>query len=196
MFGTKPLFEQKLNYYHLNHKEQASVRFVWKSTNYNARKLFCLGLNELSGYIMSHQKQLTDTIGLTTYYKYPDSKVHGDNMGPTWGRQDPGGPHVGHVNLAIWVPIHKWGTHISSLTETARKEMYVMSRLPLIAICKQQEIIEARHIINDGVAHDMVSLYKPNRWEFHHLMRTPVSSRTGVYDWTCNEANKYTRNKD
>ena len=23
-------------------------------------------------------------------------------MGPTWGRQDPGGPHVGHVNLAIW----------------------------------------------------------------------------------------------
>ena len=22
-------------------------------------------------------------------------------MGPTWGRQDPGGPHVGHTNLAI-----------------------------------------------------------------------------------------------
>ena len=32
----------------------------------------------------------------------PDSKVHVANMGPTWGRQDPGGPHVGHVNLAIW----------------------------------------------------------------------------------------------
>ena len=29
------------------------------------------------------------------------SKVHGANMGPTWGRQDPGGPHVGHTNLAI-----------------------------------------------------------------------------------------------
>ena len=37
----------------------------------------------------------------------PDSKVHGDNMGPTWGRQDPRGPHVGHQNLAIWdVPLH------------------------------------------------------------------------------------------
>ena len=24
-------------------------------------------------------------------------------MGPTWGRQDPGRPHVGHVDLAIWV---------------------------------------------------------------------------------------------
>ena len=23
-------------------------------------------------------------------------------MGPTWGQQDPGGPHVGHMNLAIW----------------------------------------------------------------------------------------------
>ena len=34
---------------------------------------------------------------------FPDSKVHGANMGPTWGRQDPGGSHVGHMNLAIWV---------------------------------------------------------------------------------------------
>ena len=32
----------------------------------------------------------------------PDSKVHGANMGPTWGRQDPGGPHVGPMKLAIW----------------------------------------------------------------------------------------------
>ena len=32
----------------------------------------------------------------------PDSKVHGANMGPTWGRQDPGGPHVGPMNFAIW----------------------------------------------------------------------------------------------
>ena len=32
----------------------------------------------------------------------PDSKVHGANTGPIWGRQDPGGPHVGPMNLAIW----------------------------------------------------------------------------------------------
>ena len=38
----------------------------------------------------------------------PESKVHGANMGPTWGRQDPGGPHVGHVNLAIWVVEKSW----------------------------------------------------------------------------------------
>ena len=42
----------------------------------------------------------------------PDSRVHGANMGPIWGRQDPGGMggaggggggvHVGTMNFAIW----------------------------------------------------------------------------------------------
>ena len=32
----------------------------------------------------------------------PDSKVHGAYMGPTWGRQDPGGPHVCPMIIAIW----------------------------------------------------------------------------------------------
>ena len=31
-----------------------------------------------------------------------DSKVHGANTGPIWGRQDPGGLHVGPMNFAIW----------------------------------------------------------------------------------------------
>ena len=34
---------------------------------------------------------------------YPDSKAHGANMRPIWGRQDPGEPHVGPMNFAIWV---------------------------------------------------------------------------------------------
>ena len=33
----------------------------------------------------------------------PDCKVYGANMGPIWGRQDPGGPHVGPIKFAIWV---------------------------------------------------------------------------------------------
>ena len=32
----------------------------------------------------------------------PDSKVHEANMGSIWGRQDPGGPHVGPINFVIW----------------------------------------------------------------------------------------------
>ena len=34
---------------------------------------------------------------------FPDSKIHEANMGPIWGRQDPGGAHVGPMNFAIWV---------------------------------------------------------------------------------------------
>ena len=33
---------------------------------------------------------------------HPDTNVHGANMGPIWGRQDPVGPHVGPMNIAIW----------------------------------------------------------------------------------------------
>ena len=36
---------------------------------------------------------------------YTDSKGHGANMGPIWGRQGPGGHHVGPMNFAIWVPL-------------------------------------------------------------------------------------------
>ena len=35
----------------------------------------------------------------------PDNEVHGAKMGSTWGRQDPGGPHRGHMNLAIWAGV-------------------------------------------------------------------------------------------
>ena len=40
----------------------------------------------------------------------PDSKVHGANMGPIWGRQDPGGPRIGPMNFAIWDVCveHRW----------------------------------------------------------------------------------------
>ena len=41
----------------------------------------------------------------TIVQTYPDSKVHGANMGSIWGQQDPGGPHVGPMNLALWVNI-------------------------------------------------------------------------------------------
>ena len=33
---------------------------------------------------------------------YPDSKVLGTNMGPSRGRQDPGGPKIGPMNFAIY----------------------------------------------------------------------------------------------
>ena len=37
-----------------------------------------------------------------TIWSTPDRNVHGDNMGPIWGRQGPGGPHDGPMKFAIW----------------------------------------------------------------------------------------------
>ena len=36
---------------------------------------------------------------------HPYSKDHEANMGPIWGRQDPGGPHAGPMTFAIWALI-------------------------------------------------------------------------------------------
>ena len=46
-----------------------------------------------------------DDVWLIENNHFPYSKVHGANMGPIWGRQDPGGPHVGPLNFAIWVSL-------------------------------------------------------------------------------------------
>ena len=37
-----------------------------------------------------------------SYVYIPDIKVHGTNVGPIWGRQDPGGPHFVPMNFVIW----------------------------------------------------------------------------------------------
>ena len=47
------------------------------------------------------RREISPTV--TKMQKYPDSKLHGANMGPIWGRQEPNGPHVGPMNFAIWV---------------------------------------------------------------------------------------------
>ena len=47
----------------------------------------------------------------------PDSNVRGTSMGPTWGRQDPGGHHVGQVNLAIWDVIPNKCIHLQYFPE-------------------------------------------------------------------------------
>ena len=43
---------------------------------------------------------------------FPDSKVHGANMGSTWVLSAPDGPHVGPVNLAIRDGATGWQCHI------------------------------------------------------------------------------------
>ena len=49
------------------------------------------------------------------YEVFPESKVHGDNMGPIWGRQGQDGPYVGPMSFALWVVLYwtiSWKKHI------------------------------------------------------------------------------------
>ena len=50
-----------------------------------------------------HTKVLHHCFVFSMIWTYPDSKVHGANMGPIWGQQDPGGSHAGPINFAIWL---------------------------------------------------------------------------------------------
>ena len=47
-------------------------------------------------------KQVTPWVWRRSIIRSPDSKVHGANIGPIWDRQDPGGPRVEPMNIAIW----------------------------------------------------------------------------------------------
>ena len=62
----------------------------------------------------------------------PESKVHGANMGPIWGRQDPGGPHIGPMNLAI--------------SDSHDYEIGQNNVLPTIIASKTKPLTTKRHI--------------------------------------------------
>ena len=63
----------------------------------------------------------------------PDSKVHGANMGPIWGGQDPGGPHVGPMNFAIWGGLDKMAEILQTKSNTFStvKGLEILSKLHL-----------------------------------------------------------------
>ena len=60
----------------------------------------------------------------------PYTNVHGVNMGPSWGRQDPGKPHVGPMNFAIWDDITN--VRLSSNNSTGVGVTKPISSVPLI----------------------------------------------------------------
>ena len=48
------------------------------------------------------------TSGIALYHGFPNSKVRGANMGPTWVLSAQDGPHVDPMNLAIIVFTGSW----------------------------------------------------------------------------------------
>ena len=80
------------------------TRSFW--TNSKQSHLVCHFIAVLSLILPVDLPGITCSLnGIFAWEKLPDSKVHGANMGPIWGRQDPGGPHVGPMNFVIWATI-------------------------------------------------------------------------------------------
>ena len=77
------------------HRSSAAVALVkYKCDSNNLRGTFTRSKILLT-------EKLTSGALVTPTPGHPDSKIHGANVGATWDRQDPGGPYVGHMNLAI-----------------------------------------------------------------------------------------------
>ena len=72
---------------------------LWRQCNDNRAPLPCYF--KLCTSFHTHRSNKLQYITLCASNS-PDSKVRGANMGPIWGHQDPGGPHIGHMNFAIW----------------------------------------------------------------------------------------------
>ena len=77
--------------------------WCWLSINIAdmIKNVVCWYLNPLL-MTVNHSVE-TPSMADPQWNMFPDSKVHGANMGPTWVLSSPGGPHVGPMNLAIWV---------------------------------------------------------------------------------------------
>ena len=65
----------------------------------------------------------------------PDSKVHGTNMGLIWGRQHPGGPHVGPMNFAILEFHHITFWRFVKIPIALR---YFMCNIPCSLMCESE----------------------------------------------------------
>ena len=75
-----------------------------KGDSYNAHQYLWEWIRIYPRTSLNSDPQISDT-NKPEKIQCPDNKIHGANMGSIWGRQDPGGPHVGPMNFAIWLMI-------------------------------------------------------------------------------------------
>ena len=90
-----------------------------------------------------------------------DSKVHGANMGTIWGRQTPGGPHVGPMNFAIWTSVCKRGpytqTIVQQLTPTTSLAGINSQRIPNY-LCDYYGLVTDFFAVYKWICHQLIEL--------------------------------------
>ena len=98
-------------------------------------------------------------------YLCPDSKGHGANMGPTWGRQDPGGPYVGPMNLPILEDLTNWGLTTHRSVSYVKNDLWHLARsvprhyhyqLCFIADCVDWELMPEKFVSTSFVIYQSI----------------------------------------
>ena len=89
-------------------------------------------------------------------------------MGPIWGWQDPGGPHVGPMNLAIWDGLGGWVTYMWQSTRPSL--IQVMSCCQLCAKPISERLQSIRTL-----GRDLSEIWK-NKEDLHYKLHLKISS--------------------
>ena len=111
--------------------------------NFKAVGKLWISISRLRYFTRPHDKGfyaiLKQFPSAVTIFAYPDSKAHGANMGPIWGRQNPGGPHVGPMNLAIWVIPEYCVDHLGKDRAWTLSVIYLARKYLLWIFSKQRQ---------------------------------------------------------
>ena len=88
---------------HANNKEALKARITASGQGESTERFPSQRASNAASVSISLRHHGTDLLPAvcSSLGNTPDSKVHGDNMGPTWALSAPDGPHVGPMNRAI-----------------------------------------------------------------------------------------------
>ena len=121
-------------------------------------------------------------------YSYPDNKVHGANMGPTWVLSARDGPHVGPMNITIRVIfVVCWHYPLRSLLLTIIQYSTVMTlstlfyiyTIRILAGVNSWWFLLAMYLALAGNSYpDHIHTSIPRVYKWHHMI--PLSWN-GVY---------------
>ena len=101
--------------------------------------------NKPAGHILCQTGDISSHYAIKEVF--PDSKVHGTNMGLTWVLSAPDGPHVGPMNLAIRVTSNS-SVWISILLKTAvHRNMYPLCINTITPLCVGPGSIRTNKVI-------------------------------------------------
>ena len=106
---------------------------------------------------------------------FPDTKIHGNNMGPTWALSAPDGPYVGPMNLAIRV------TLLNTVTDMARCNAVLFDgtksypRTHNLSMCWSSVLDRCRWKIS------LLCLPPSLQWRNMSFIASQITDNSGVY---------------